>query len=219
LKDSFKKSLDFLKKEVDSYNGNTAEVVKIANISTLNDEDEFLDAASPIILSVINLKRDITAGSTALRYHPDRVNQPTKIRAYKNPAQQFETYILFTAYNKDQTDNKYLDGISKLEHVIRCFQEQNVFYTDGTNEVPADSPNSMKLILDIESLSITELNQLWSMLGNKYMPSVLYRMRLITIQHDDVDGGGVVEQFKIKLWENKPDDLSGLIEETDYLTQ
>lgn len=76
-----------------------------------------------------------------------------------------------------------------------------------------------KLILDLESLKISELNQLWSMLGNKYMPSVLYRMRMITIQHDEKDGAKIIEEFKVKLWENNSEDTTGLLEETDYITK
>lgn len=202
-----KQALDFLKLRVDTYNGSLSPVVEISNIATLNDGDEFLDSTSPIILSVVNLEEDITARSPKV-YLPNP-NRDSPAKKYNNPTQHFVTSLLFTAYNKVQTNDKYLDGISKLEHVIRCFQEQRVFMLNGTT----------KLILDLESLKISELNQLWSMLGNKYMPSVLYRMRMISIQHDEKDGAEIIEEFKIKLWENNSEDTTGLLEETDYITK
>lgn len=202
-----KQALDLLKLKVDSYNGSVVDIVEISNISTLNDGDEFLDSTSPIILSVVNIEEDTVARSPQV-YLPNP-NHNKKTEKYNNPTQHFVTSILFTAYNKVQTNDKYLDGISKLEHVIRCFQEQRVFMLNGTT----------KLILDLESLKISELNQLWSMLGNKYMPSVLFKMRMISIQHDKKEGDEIIEEFKIKLWKNKPEDTTGLLEETDYITK
>ena len=202
-----KQSLDLLKLTVDTYNGNSIEVVEISNIATLNDGDEFLESASPIILSVINIEEDSLARIPQV-YLPNP-NRDNPAKKYNNPTQHFITSILFTAYTKVKSNGSYLDGINKLEHVIRCFQEQRVFMLNGTT----------KLILDLESLKINELNQLWSMLGNKYMPSVLYRMRVISIQHDEKDGAGLIEEFKIKLWENDSEDSTGLLEETDYITK
>lgn len=201
-----KQALDLLKFKVDNYNGGP-EMVEIFNISNLSDDDESLTSNSPIILSVINMEEDKVARSPQVYLPNSNNNSPAE--RYNNPAQHFITSILFTAYNKEQTNGKYLDGISKLEHVIRCFQENRVFMLNGTT----------KLILDLESLKISELNQLWSMLGNKYMPSVLYRMRMITIQHDEKDGAKIIEEFKVKLWENNSEDTTGLLEETDYITK
>lgn len=212
-----KQSLDFLKTKVDTYNGSVSPVIEISNIATLNDGDEFLDSTSPIILSVINIEEDRLAKTPNLYIKKEN---PRGIDKLKNPTQHFTTSVLFTAYNKVQTNDKYLDGISKLEHVIRCFQEQHVFYINGTTEVDPLTQVHTKLILDLESLKINELNQLWSMLGNKYMPSVLYKMRMISIQNENVDGEGLIEEFKIKLWENSnPKDLTGQLEETQYLTK
>ena len=201
-----KQALDLLKFQVDNYNGN-ASIVEISNIATLNDGDQFLDSSSPIILSVINIEEDAIARSPNVYLPNPNRNSPAE--RFNNPAQHFVTSILFTAYNKEQTSGKYVDGLNKLEHVIRCFQEQRVFMLNGTT----------KLILDLESLKISELNQLWSMLGNKYMPSVLYRMRMITIQHDKKEGAEIIEEFKVKLWENNSEDTTGLLEESDYITK
>jgi hypothetical protein len=214
LADLLKQSLNFLKTKVDSYNGNTSIVVEISNISTLNDGDEFLESTSPIVLSIVNIEEDITAKTPDL--YKKHIGQNPIIEKFKNPTQYFITSLLFTAYNKVQTNNKYLDGISKLEHVIRCFQEQKVFYVKGGIEVPPDTAGHTKLILDLESLKFNELNQLWSMLGNKYMPSVLYKMRIISIQNDNLDGDRVIEKFKIQLWDNDQNDLAGQIEETKF---
>ena len=107
-----KQSLDFLKVKVDTYNGSVTSVVEISNISTLNDGDEFLKSSSPIILSVINIEEDKVAKSPNI--YKTNTDDSTTVDKHKNPTQHFITSLLFTAYNKDQTNDKYLDGISKL---------------------------------------------------------------------------------------------------------
>ena len=206
-------ALQFLRVKVNSYNNNVSPIVEIMNISGLNDGDQFVNSTTPIILSVVNIEHDKTAKNpnTYLPY----TSQGNTVKKYKNPAQNLIISLLFSAYAKEKETTRYEDGIKKLEHVIRCLQEQDVFYINGTTEVDPGTENHTKLILDMESLKISELNQLWSILGNKYMPSVLYKMRMISIQHEDSDGGRVIEKAKIKLWNNNPGDIAGQIEESD----
>jgi hypothetical protein len=211
--DVINQALQFLKSKIDDYNANVGSIVELYNIATLNDGDQFLPSSTPITLSVVNIQEDII--SRTPNVYVANSNPSSSISKYKNPAKNLVLSLLFSSYNQEQKTEKYQAGITKLEHVIRCFQEQHVFYINGTTEVDPSTTNHTKLILDMESLSISELNQLWSMLGNKYMPSVLYKMRMITIQHQLENGGEVIEQVKIKLWNNDPDDSAGLIEESD----
>ena len=219
MKDLLNKTLVFLKKKVKDYDGSLTDIIEITNISTLNDGDEFLESTVPIVLSVVNIKEDRVARNPNL-YFKNNESDPIEVHKHTNPAQHLTISLLFTAYNKDRA--KYLNGISKLEHVIRCFQEKHVFYLDDNgNEVNSpDTENHRKIVLDLESLKISELNQLWSMLGNKYMPSVLYKMRLTTIQNENVKGVKIIKKAKIKLWDSADaDDLAGKLEETEYFTK
>ena len=45
-----------------------------------------------------------------------------------------------------------------------------------------------KLILDIENLSIQDLSNLWGSLGGKYLPSILYKVRMVAFDTEDVVG-------------------------------
>ncbi|MBX2826893.1 MAG: DUF4255 domain-containing protein [Flavobacteriaceae bacterium] len=207
--------MQFLKAKVDSYNGSVTPVVEITNIATLNDGDEFLESSSPITLSIVNIEED-TVAKVPNVYLPN-TTQASSVEKFNNPAQNLVMSILFTAYSQEQSSTKYQDGLLKLEHVIRCFQEQHVFYIDGTTEVDPATEDHIKIILDLESLKLSELNQLWSMLGNKYMPSVMYKLRMITIQHEEEDGGSTIERLRLKLWNNNPDDIAGQLEESDEI--
>jgi hypothetical protein len=209
MSELLKKSLSLLKTKVDEYidttnSGGTTDWVEIANIAALNDGDDFLESSFPIILSIVNIEEDVTARNPNLY----RRTIDNALEKFSNPAQHLVVSLLFTAYTKDQTQEKYIEGINKLEGVIACFQKEHVFTFDDTT-----------LILDLESLKISELNQLWSMLGNKYMPSVLYRMRMITIQNEAEEGEKEIEIFKIKLYEDaNPENIAGQLEETGDIT-
>lgn len=160
-----------------------------ANIATVNDDDANLER-SPIIFSVVNIEEDKTLKNQSL-YKKKVEEGIISIDKYKKPAQNLIFSLLFSSYTK-HTD-QYSNGITKLEKVIRYLQDNNVFYFDDTGnfyeqtQIPSGtSPDSLhKIILDLKSLKIEELNQMWSYLNNKYMPSALYTMRLIRIQNEE----------------------------------
>ncbi|WP_111710004.1 DUF4255 domain-containing protein [Lutibacter citreus] len=204
-----KKSLSFLKNTVNNY-GVSQDIIEITNIATINDGDEFLKSKSPIILSIINIEEDKIAKNPNI-YIKNGANA-SDINKLTNPAQNLIITLLFSAYNQEQKAENYENGLIKLEHVIRCFQEKNVFHIVGDTIVSPETPNHTKLILDLESLKFSELNQLWSMLGNKYMPSVCYKMRMISIQNEKLLEEKAIEEVTIELHDTPNKDNSLLIE-------
>ena len=72
---------------------------------------------------------------------------------------------------------------------------QNVF-TQVSH--PAMDPKIQKLMLDLHSMGFEQVNHLWSILGGKYMPSVLYKIRQVTIDEDAViAGGGIITEIDL----------------------
>lgn len=195
----------------------------IANIATVHDDDANLDRSS-IIFSVVNIEEDKTTKNQSL-YKKEVITasidgQDAEARErYKKPAQNLVFSILFASYIKN-TD-QYLQGISKLEQVIRYLQNNNVFYfsTDQLYEQTESYPQDVeydKLIIDLITLKTDQLNQMWSYLGSKYMPSVLYTMRLVRIQNETVNPNAVIKQVKTQLWKNDKNDPDGELESGSY---
>lgn len=79
--------------------------------------------------------------------------------------------------------NNYLESMKFLSNTIAFFQRRPVF--DHSNSPDMDD-GIEKLVLDIENLSIQDLSNLWGVLGGKYYPSVLYRVRMVTIDPGDI---------------------------------
>jgi hypothetical protein len=198
-------------------------VVEITNIATLNDGDEFLASKSPIILSIVNIEEDKTLKNQSL--YLKNTNDHTQISRYNHPTQHLIISILFSSYNKNLS--KYLDGIEKLKNVISYFQQNNSFYYKNDHTELIEYPTFMgktdvqkenytKITIESVSLSMDQLNQMWSYLGSKYMPSVLYKMRLCTVQDTATVQEKVIKKVKIKLWENDKNDIMGLLESGEF---
>ena len=93
-----------------------------------------------------------------------------------NPEIKLNLYILITANFSD-----YGTSLKFLSAVVKCFQSKNVFTPSNTPEM---DPFLQKLIVELYTLNFEEQNHLWGALGAKYNPSLLYRVRLITLQEE-----------------------------------
>jgi hypothetical protein len=72
----------------------------------------------------------------------------------------------------------YLESLKILSHAVQFFQVSPVF--DRINAPEMDRAIE-QLSLEIENLDSQAVSQLWGVLGGRYLPSVLYRMRTVTI--------------------------------------
>lgn len=194
--------------------------IEQTNIATLNDGDDFLEGKSPIIISVVNIEEDKTLKNQTL--YKEYPGSGISVEKYKKPAQNLILSLLFTSYNKDQA--KYADGLDKLELIIRYLQHNNVYYYDNNllkeQTIVSETETKLmnKIILDLVSLKSEQLNQMWSYLGSKYMPSVLYTMRMIHVQNEDnLPPVSIIDKAKIQLWTNDKTDFLGEIEASSFL--
>ncbi|NRD75162.1 DUF4255 domain-containing protein [Shewanella sp. VB17] len=76
------------------------------------------------------------------------------------------------------TDNNYNESLKFMSSVISYFQLEPVFNHQNSPDL---DQNIEKIILDIENIERHEQSNVWSMLGAKYMPSILYKIRMVTI--------------------------------------
>lgn len=216
---NLRKLIELLCKLVDP----VSSMIETVNISTLNDGDEFFDVSSPIVLSIVNIEEDRTLKNLPV-YFRNGENQDQVLR-YKHPTQYFVISLLFAAYNSDI--KKYLDGIDKLNNVLVYFQQHNSFFykndhtelitlEDFSQKNEPQKENYQRVTMEMVSLSMEQLNQMWSYLGSKYMPSVLYKMRLCTIQESTVSGENIITKVRINLWDNDKNNLSGEIESGEF---
>ena len=176
-------ALDFLAQEINSYleqkNGVTGEKIVLSNVAT--QEGNWAIPNNRLGLSLINIEEE--------RIFKDQrssmVNTEGKTEAY-NPEIKLNLYTIVTAnYTSGDTDAsgiEYKEGLKQLSYVILFFQEKNVFTNANSPLLASIEPTIEKLVVELYSYSFEQLYNFWSVIGAKYLPSILYRIRLITYQ-------------------------------------
>lgn len=139
-----------------------------------------------LILSVVNIKEE-----KALKNLPAHVRDEALLKiSYQNPPVFLNLQILLTA-----THTHYNNALLALSRAICFFQYKNVFTQDNVspNSISFNSPSdpldqlsSFKLIFDLYSPSMEEVNHLWGTLGGKQYPFVMYMLRMIDLQFKSV---------------------------------
>jgi hypothetical protein len=186
-------ALDFLRVQVDNYLRmkldplSSTPFIQLANIAW-HDSETAAGAtgdASDAFISLINIEEDRVS-----RSQENYVRSTSNTIIYKNPKVYLNLYLLFSV-----NLSNYLESLKRLSYIIQFFQYRNVF-------TPLTSPSLPdgieQLIFDLYTPNFQDLNNLWGIMGSKYLPSVIYKMRLISISEDFEQGtAGVIEQIVI----------------------
>lgn len=132
-----------------------------------------VEATEKVVVFLVNVERESVpgggqAGALALRGtgRPDPVHLNLLVMVAAN----------YGGKNYDQ-------ALKQLASAVAFFQARPVFNHQNS---PNLDPRIDRLTMEIENLSIADLSNLWGVLSGKYLPSVLYRMRLLCIDAGQV---------------------------------
>ncbi|PAM94693.1 hypothetical protein B4N84_12015 [Flavobacterium sp. IR1] len=118
-----------------------------------------------IVITLVNLEKE------TLQQLPSRTI--TNSFGNQNTPLQVNIYVLFSAYF---SSTNYAESLRFISFILAYFQGKNVFTKSNT---PNMDPKLEKLSIEIVDMSMDALSNLWSLLGAKYMPSVLYKIRML----------------------------------------
>lgn len=135
------------------------------------------EIANRVVLSLVNIEREAAAGGAAT---PLRMENGAYVRT--SAALNLNLYVLVSA----SFGTNYVEALKLLSAVLGYFQGRPVFTAQSTPTFPKGLD---RLTMEIVNLDIQGLNNLWGNLGVKYLPSVIYKARMFTLQE-----GWVVEQ-------------------------
>lgn len=179
------KALTFLKDEVNKYmrlqtgSATLEDKVVLSNIVDIDQSDSIGLPENKVVLSLICLEEERVHKS---QDHYARSSNGTVHAA--NPNLKFNLYVLFAAHFNN---TNYDEALKFLSLTIRFFQGRNVFderdYPQLKNEV-------RRLVVDLYTQPMDQQSQLWQALGGKFLPSIMYKVRLLTfdeqISHREV---------------------------------
>ncbi|ACN14432.1 hypothetical protein HRM2_13210 [Desulforapulum autotrophicum HRM2] len=168
------KSLEILKKAVHNYltglpqlnitSESTIHLTHVANPDgTLAINDDSL------AMTLVNIEEERTIKSQI-----PFIKTPDGRIIHVNPEIKLNLSVLVSA-----NFTNYKTGLEYLSGAIHFFQSKNVFTPQDTPDL---DPSIEKLIVEMDSLNLEQQHHLWGLLGAKYLPSVLYKIRLIVIQ-------------------------------------
>ncbi|MEH1945263.1 MAG: DUF4255 domain-containing protein [Nostoc sp.] len=122
---------------------------------------------------LVNVEEDYTfrSGAAYERIPNHGINPP------KNPNIYLNLYVLFAANFTD-----YRQSLQFLSLIIKFCQSHRLF---NHHNSPTLNSEIEKLTLELVNLSFTEQREVWAGLGMSYMPSAIYKVRMIVFT--DVD--------------------------------
>jgi hypothetical protein len=95
---------------------------------------------------------------------------------------RFNLYVVVAAHFPDPN---YREALRFISHVIEFFQGKPVF--DRSNS-PTLSQNIERLSFEFVNQDFMGLNNLWSSIGAKYIPSVVLKVRMLTFNQSVISG-------------------------------
>lgn len=171
-------ALTFLAGELNSYlrkRGFFAQQDDIVVPAALvNDKGEWVLCAGKIGLTLINIEEE-----RILREQlPERVYQDGS-HIVLQPALKLNLTVLFAARFAQDTVG-YKSALNLLSHVLTFFQTNPSFSSDNGLDARIE-----RLNIELVSNTPEQLNQTWAYLGSPYLPSAIYRVRMVTLQDSE----------------------------------
>lgn len=166
------KSLAFIKNTINQSlknSFNLEEDILVLNHLVDTDGGSPQKNENKIVLTLINLEYE-----TNQQYNISQRRIPPNKVVNLNPAVRFNMDILFTANFDD-----YNESLKFLSATIMYFQANSVMHHEGFPNMPKGLE---RLNFDIVNSSYSETHNLWSAMGAKYQPSIIYKARNISIQ-------------------------------------
>ncbi|MEG0647543.1 MAG: Pvc16 family protein [Bacteroides sp.] len=131
-----------------------------------SDEIKF----NKIVLSLVSMERETTGGiSASVRAVGEgyvRMSPPLLLNL---------NVVLAAVYDERQ----YAESLSVLSDTLTFIQSAPMFEVDG-----------MSFTIEIVTLSTQDLNNVWTLLGGQYYPSVVCKIRRIVIDAEEITASG-----------------------------
>lgn len=138
----------------------------------VDDSGKWVIAPNTVALTLVQVEQE-----PSLRNVPGERVQIGATLVLQPAPLKLNAVVLFAASFAD-----YAQALRQLSHVLIFFQSHPVFEADAHAGLP---PPIERLAVELVSHTPEQLNQLWSMLGSKHLPSVAYRLRLVVLQDSE----------------------------------
>lgn len=150
------------------------DIVALSNIVE-QDGSVATNVTNKLVVFLVNIEKDSTACTL-----PKMGMMPSDKAVMGYPPVHLNLYLMFAAHF---SGNNYSEALKFLSHTVSFFQRNPVFDHQNTPDLDRRID---QLALDIENLDAKDLSSLWSILSGKYLPSILYKVRMLSFAADDI---------------------------------
>lgn len=181
----------FIKLKVGDTMGNRIYLSSVTNEAGIAIPDQSLG------LSLINIEEERTIKEQRSTY----INSVGKTEK-RNPEIQLNLYVLITANfqnkNLNGSSDDYIEGLKQLGYAIAFFQSKNVFTKENSPSLASFDSELSKIVVELYSYSFEQLYNFWTVVGAKYLPSVLYKVKTLKIQENAIqESGDPIEKIQL----------------------
>jgi hypothetical protein len=156
----------------------------LENVAILGEEGGGSNPEN-IWISLVNLSEEATMKNT-----PNYVKE-NFTTVYKNAPVFLNLFVLFACCYKN-----YSQSLAALSAIVQFFQGKSTF-TQKNSVTNISGLENVKLITDLYSPTFEQVNYLWSTLGGKQRPFVLYKVRLAEVERESTEEiRGVIREVK-----------------------
>jgi hypothetical protein len=151
----------------------------VAVVSNLVELDGTMapNANNKLVLTLLNIEKD------TVPYRPSGGGRSLDDRLLQSNAPLYlNLYVMLSA---NFGAGNYVEALKYISQAISFFQIKPIL--DQRNS-PGMDRRIDRLVLDIENLPVPDLNNLWSLLGGRYLPSLYYKVRMITVDAGAISG-------------------------------
>jgi hypothetical protein len=193
-------ALSFLAHELNGYlklRTGTPGIERVYLTSVATESNGIAIPPKSLGMSLINIEEERVCKEQKASY----INKDGVVE-YRNPEINLNLYILISANFQESADSDssgdYVEGLKQLSFVISFFQAKNVFTPGNSPALSLYDPNIQKIVVLLYSYSFEQLYNFWSVVGARYLPSVLYKISLLTFQEETLFNTGLpVEKVHI----------------------
>jgi hypothetical protein len=173
------KILEVIRSEVNNFIGRKLNDTTVTNRVTLtsfvDDNGRVAIPADSVGLSLLNIEEERTFKQAGLVQTAKAESSSVLV----SPPVCLNLQILFTAYF-----NNYTECLKHLSFILACLQTKPVF--DRNNTPAMRDQETAKLVFELNTLGLEQQHYIWSMIGLRYLPSVIYKVRMLTVFEQEV---------------------------------
>jgi len=144
----------------------------VAVMSGILDQDGAVETQihNKLVVSLVNLEKE-QVPAAFIRHG----SEETGLTSIGFPPIHLNAYLLVSAYFPG---SNYAEALKFISYAALFFQGNPVFTRENSPDLEGDIE---KIVMDIENLNLRDLSSLWSVVSGRYLPSIVYKMRIITL--------------------------------------